>query len=389
MNRATRRRGGGFSLIELLVALSLTGMVMALAVGALVQGMKNERLGRIRAELAREGAFATAVLTQSLRQTGLGVPTGGHILSGETHTYAVIAGTSNTVGVVADLPRPHRQYNTFGALYGRAPTNNCTTPAANRRYLAWHTANNGACMPGTGALDCNPEETSIFFPGDSTAAFCEANATDRMCPWGVGRLNPSERFQIASGGSWTGATFPAAPTISNRNGTFYLDLTAISPYDDIATANWPNCTGNPPHELNGARFVTTLDRMFFRFAGAGPYTLERKQCWGDPEPFDTNWPSSGNAVNALSTVNGTTVCEPAADAAWETLLTDISSFTLTFLDGGTTATAPAALAVPLSEADKAAVRRIDFTFTLSKTRDGRTATQDFVGSVAIRNPLVP
>lgn len=409
LRRRLERRPGGFSLLEMLVALSMSAVILTVTTSALVTNITNEKRARARSAMMREGAFASAVLTGALRNAGLGVPVSPHLDNGELHTHVVTVGTTHTVGIVADVARPHRHLATFGELHGRAPFSGsdcpsdpgynaaATGPAHRHAYLAWHTPNNGACMPGSGTLSCRIEATSQFFPNELAGQRCTSWG-HRMCPWGMGRLSPNEPFQIiAAGGLWTDAVFPTAPALEEKRNTFFLELN--TGWTD-ASDTWSNCSGAAPHEVTGGGYVTTLDRIFFRICEKGnlgacntavpanpPYVLQRKQCWGRVEPSHANWPNGSNSIASPSALSTDVDCQPDPDAEWESLLSDIEQFRFAFFDSGDATNAPTALTLPLAEADKANVRRFVFEMTLQKDIDGFEVRHDLAGSVAIRNPL--
>ena len=206
------RRRRGFTILELLVGLSVALIVLAAVVSLFSRTMQTQRRARARAELGRQGAFLGHLLQQELRLAGLGVPTATSVEGALPPVVHVLFAGNNALGIVADLPRPDATFSTFGVLDDR--------PAGVRR-LMWHTDQNGACAPQ--ASGCPVNETSVLYRGDT--ALCTASG-DRTCPWANHRLRPGEYFVAAAGnGSW--ANLLAAGSGDNASGL--VMQTSVSP----------------------------------------------------------------------------------------------------------------------------------------------------------------
>jgi type II secretory pathway pseudopilin PulG len=361
----------GATLIELMVALSLLAVVLTVTVNLLVGAIRSGSRSRARAEIARQGLFASEVMHQELRMAGLGVPqpSGLHIddtYAGAGATFfdtAVILANATQVGVVADLPRPDAQYNALGILHNR--------PGGSRRNVMWETENNGRCVPDTGASSCSTADYSRFFPGEDG---CDAttDGNDRTCPWGMKRVAPSERIQIVAGShAWTHAGLLASYTmdaIGVPNGVMSLRLAAN--WDP----SWPNV--NPldfPVGITGQGFVTTLDRVFYALQGTD---LVRIQCMGDPDPQAAGWPNL--ATNTLPSMASLAITPTGGVqntcVGPEVIAKNVTSLTFSYFNGaGAVVTA------------KDQIRRISWIMTLARSVQGRTTTQDIVGSATIRN----
>lgn len=361
----------GATLIELMVSLALLAIVLTVTVNLLVGSIRSGSRARARADLARQGLFASEVMHQELRMAGLGVPlpSGNHIAdayagAGDTNfDTVVILANATQVGVVGDLPRPDAQYNALGLLHNR--------PGGSQHNVMWENENNGRCVPDSGGSSCSTATTSRFFPGEDG---CDStgDGADRTCPWGMKRVAPSERIQVVAGShAWTHAGLLNAYTmdaIGVPNAVISLRL--ASDWDP----SWPNVDNDDfPVGISGAGFVTTLDRVFFALQGTD---LVRIQCRGDPDPQSANWPNL--ATNALPTMANLAFTPVGGTAnvcvGPEVIAKNVASLTFTYFD--------AAGAVA---GTKDAVRRIVWTMVLRRTVLGRTVTQDIVGSAAIRN----
>jgi hypothetical protein len=403
-----RRRA--FTILELLIGLVASAVVLTAMIAAFAEVMKTQRQQRVRAELARQGAFLGHVLNTELRVIGLGRPEGNSVIGNKPPPISVLFAGPTAIGFVADLPRPDATSNTFGFLEDR--------PAGFQRVM-WHTDNNGVCAPDGGA--CDIRRTSTLYRGD--VATCATNAADRTCPWSNHRLRPGETFQLVAGnGTWTnliadgagntsaGLTMEAAlaPDGGNVRGLVVGPAT-----NDVGQAlGWPaawlnTARGDAPVDVRGQGFVTTLDRVFFRHCAAAcpggtgrERVLERRQCWGPLHPDHPAWPHvdadtddatlRSGAFDPLA-VPGTT-CTP-----WEVAARDVETFRLSYFrarSGGS----PGSGAFELDAAARRRPRRISGTafgraditqirFELQLAREvyDSIVRHDVVGTVRLRN----
>src|SRR5207253_8170809 len=128
--------------------------------------------------------------------------------------------------------------------------------------------NNGLCSPPVAGgpappSPCDTADTSFFFPGETA---CRRSANDRVCPWGMNRVQPGDRIQIVAGnGNWSTAAASAPLQLVGPLGTGALLLSV--PFDRNGQDNvWRNADidGAGPGGIIGAGWVTTLDRVFYR-----------------------------------------------------------------------------------------------------------------------------
>ena len=364
-------RARGFTILELMVGLAMAAVLLAVIMGVIEQANNVGRQARVRAELGNEGTLTAELLRRELGQAGLGVPSGKNITTGADNFYAsVLVASATEVGVLADLARPDSNYNTFGLLDDR--------PAASGadHHVSWHTENNGACMPANGAT-CTTDITSQFFPGEvGCATTAQAMVPDRTCPWGLNRLRGGEPFQVVAGNrDWFSAT--------NKNPLEVHDhglggLLVIHTGNSFPAA-WPNdAKGTLPAGTAGQGWVTTLDRVFYRYIAATK-RLERIQCWGAPAVADVSWPI------ATATTAGATPCAAPFQgmAAWELVASDVDSVAFTYLDS-----AGATIAQPINTAvKKKSIRMIEFVIGLKKTAGRMTIRHDIVGTTFLSMAL--
>lgn len=369
-DRAHRRRGAGrgFTLLELSVAIALAVIVIGTATAVLATVLRDNRRARIHSTLQRDAELASQLFAQEIRQAGLGVPNGHHISEDCTSgTCSYVYGTGangttsdlvfparrilvaggNQLGFLGDLPRPDANYNAFGPLHNRN---------VHLTGIAWHTENNGTCMPPDA---CTTSSTSQFFPG---AAACNVGG-ELTCPWASRRVAPGEALQIVDGGgNWSHARVDAP--LSSTTGTA-TGLLLDFDIDQSPAANRRWAASTPaagPAGFFGQGWVTTLDRVFYRVVGTD---LMRRQCWGDPDPRNTNWPvDTSNTVPANPvvtppvtgiTVTGTT-CLPE-----EIIARNVQSLAFSYADetGAPLTSFPDAVA-------KNAIRSVAWTLVLER-----------------------
>jgi type II secretory pathway pseudopilin PulG len=374
-----------FSMIELLVGLTIGVIVLGVAVGLTAGALRAGERTRVRTDLARDAEFAARVLAMELRQAGAGVPHGEHAqqnCSGASCAFLygnarpakfdanLVLATSSAIGFVGDVARPDAQYPALGFL-ARRPTGSADT-------IMWHTENNGGCAP-TVPPSCSPATTSVFFPGmggcDSPGA-----GTERTCPWGMRRVLPGERLQIVAGNqNWSQSAMGPGPTLVNvplpasapPGVVRTLGVQLSEPFDNSAPLVWPNTGGEtPPMGQRGTGWVTTLDRVFFLLDGD---RLKRVQCTGDVDPTDPAWLAPATFTPSADFTAAPNTCGPP-----ETIARRVRRFELTYASRG------APLVAPLAGALRGAVDQVNFVLELATTTDGREVTHATQGSIPVR-----
>ncbi|MEW5849302.1 MAG: prepilin-type N-terminal cleavage/methylation domain-containing protein [Myxococcota bacterium] len=361
-------RARGFTLIELVVGLTVSLLILGAALQLMVMAMRDGARSRVRAALLRDGNLAAELLHRDLAMAGLGVPfgarigPGGNAPAGAVISSSVLVGGADYVGVLGDLPRPDAQYNTFGFLHDRA--------AGDATHIAFHNENNGACMP-TG---CSTADSSVFFPGESGCT--NSGSTDRTCPWGMRRLSVGDRVQIMAGnGEWFDTT---VASFNNSAGFLFLGSSAVMSlevnpgFDNTVWANNSPLSG--PANRPGTGWVTTLDRVFYRLNGTA---LERVQCWGEVIPTHASWPpdnAGAMPANPCGVTNNT-------GTGFERIARDVVMLELRYFDSS-----GAELARPLATAAaKAAVSSIRYRVRLERMVNRSNVTHEVVGTVRVRN----
>jgi prepilin-type N-terminal cleavage/methylation domain-containing protein len=355
MRPRTSPAARGFTLIELAISIALGVIVLGTAAAVMATALRDNRRARVHSELQRDAELASQLLAQEIRQAGLGVPSGRHISedctgagvcnfiygtnsSGtanalELSARSILVAGTDEIGILGDLPRPDANYNVFGPLHGRNTATN--TSGTNRDAIAWHTENNGTCVPPEPGVSCTTGAASTFFPGGPN---CNTG-TELTCAWASRRIAPAEALQIVDGsGNWSharvGGTLAAVPAATGPQG-----LRLAFRFDQGGAVRWANNSiAAGPAGFVGQGWVTTLDRVFYQVDPATRRLL-RRQCWGDPDPRHPQWPpedvnavpASPQSVSPTSTgstqVTGTTCIGP------ETVARSVLSLTFAYADG--------------------------------------------------------
>lgn len=373
-----------FTLIEVIIALVASLFVLGICLTIVANTVVEGRRTRIQAEMARDATHTSLLLDQELRQTGLGVPSGGHIngaygSSTNVGFYAsLLVANVDQVGVVGDLSRDDASYNAYGPLHNRGLLSNT--------ILMWHTENNGSCAPDAVILppSCTTGTTSVFFPGEDG---CNGAGTtrfqDRTCPWGLRRVLPNEHLIIVDGaGRWGHAALSSAGTIDVTVLPLLVFGARLGP--GWSPADWPDPPAPAvpvvhPAQVAGQGWVATLDRVFYKY-DAGTRTIQRMHCTGDPDPDNANWPgptaTTIPASPAFTPAGGTAnVCGP-----FEVIARHVDRLTLTYFDE-----TGAALPVVNTAALKKSVRRIGYSIQFRQALGARDVIYDTAGSVRLQN----
>lgn len=381
----------GFTLIEVLVSLSISVAVLAIATGLTATAMRDAKRSRVRSDLARDASLLDGQLRRDLMVLGLGVPVGrnitpGYGTGGISAFYApILVAAPTEIGFIADLPRPDAQMSPFGYLPNQ--------PLGGTDRILWHNDSNGACLPDATAGSCSTADTSVFFPGEAGCAAAGAglgSAADRVCPWSMKRLaildGNSEAFQVVAGdGTWvhTKAKFPA---------TLLASAAAPRPLALQTDTSWHGAWANvaprdPPMNIRGQGFVTTIDRIFYKLDTATGRVV-RVQCWGDPDPNHPNWPDS--SATAIPPFDDLTDVTPHGGTPYEQCTTpevfarNVTSVSFRYFDN-----AGAELTGIDSALEKMSIRRIDYVIQLHKETgyEGHYPVEESLeGSIAVRNP---
>ena len=381
-------RRAAFSLIEVLIALTLGVVVLTTTVSLVVYAGRESDAARRRAHLSRSASFLNLNLTRDLRAAGLGVPNGPFhdvFFDGSPGRFnaAILIGNDEAIGLVGDLPRPDADAPPFGSLATMPGNDGSVAPNAAARFW-WFNDANGLCIPRIAGDGCTTAQTSRLLPG---VAGCNRPGAggDATCPWGLRRLLPNEYFTVIAGdGSWALAKMPAdlsTALVPAPDGQHILFQSAGTPAD-WKKERWGNTNPqvDPPTALRGQGFVASLDRVFIFKRGSAVF---RMQCMGVPVPDNVNFPSADvltmpdpSQLDYAVTGREKTTC-----VGPELVADHVRSFHLTFVDGE-----GKELTLPLNAADKRAVRGVRWSVDMEDDRSGKLPVRESMeGAVALRN----
>ncbi|MEW5854978.1 MAG: prepilin-type N-terminal cleavage/methylation domain-containing protein [Myxococcota bacterium] len=273
----------GFTLIEMVVGLTVSLLVFTAASEAMYRIDVYRRRAAIRAELIRDGQTAMDWLRRDLAAAGVGAESGG-LRASVANTYLVpslmpldnaargtlgsVTGTFSVGGtglvILADVARPDTNFDGVSTVNEASPAVPANTDIAPLNEISGRCHSDNTTCGGTPRLGArNP------------SADCTAG-TSLACPWGLGKYVQGQPLQILDGdGNWTGVTISAlTPGTPNyiRTGTNISGITVTDPrpvgrvvqYDTIGyrvvTINTVNvlqrrqCWKNPTPEANGTTF---------------------------------------------------------------------------------------------------------------------------------------
>ena len=105
---ASRRRGGGFSMIELMVSLVIALVVVVAMLAAAVSVMRSDRHHDAIAQVTDDASFALSVMRQQLAQAGFSVPRAASPAAFVMHAFAPVLGcaAANFRDVAASILAP-------------------------------------------------------------------------------------------------------------------------------------------------------------------------------------------------------------------------------------------------------------------------------------------
>jgi type II secretory pathway pseudopilin PulG len=362
------------TLVEVLVALTINAIVLSTVVVLFAGSAKRAAIARTHNALARDGAALADLLRRELGRAGLGMPRGPRVDDATAlfDTSLLLAGTTE-IGVVADLPRPDSSHATMSLLSGNV-VNDEGGAFDSSRSLFFFNESNGNCQPdgllGTGAT-CSTAASSTFFPGREG---CKVGslASDRTCPWSLGRLVDGERFVVVLGdGHWLQAR-NETPLAFDASHHLVLLKTA-APLDP----NWSlSKTHKHPLGVSGPAYVATVDRLFFAWS---PETrkVERIQCFDEaPAPTDPAY-GTGDTTTLPSFTAARCTATPTHR---EVVARHVESLAFTYFDaaGASVGTAPLPTA-----ALKASVRRVDFRIVFKDEAHGEEVRYELTGAVPL------
>jgi prepilin-type N-terminal cleavage/methylation domain-containing protein len=364
----------GFSLIEVIVALTIAAILMSAALITFTGGKYTVQESARRAQMARDAQLVLDLLGKDISALGAGVPAGtclnGCSSTTDQLTPALRRATSDGLVFLGDAPFPNAELPgvaTLARLHGDADSNRVALTAEVT----------GPCTPpatsASNAFQCTTSTTTPLAGTFAAADDCkESQPNARTCPWAMNKWQASNgapvhlTFVEATGSffqrQWNGTT----ATINNAAGTathFGIEVQAES--GGAATL-----TRNLFYDPIGSGYVVNIDRILWSVEDASggtcdsgdTCTVRRRQCWGhNDSPTSADFPSASNAAfTSSSTPRNCTA--PADGTGWETIVEGVDGVTDFNIEyfGANGASLGSAVAV----ANLATVRSLVVTMTL-------------------------
>ncbi len=384
-----------FTLIEVAVALAIGSVIAAAALLTLLNAHSAQQNAVAKAALARDAELVFDIIGKDITAMGVGVPRGDRIDvpdfvgTREDHQLRPLIriGKPDNIVFLGDLPYPNADLNgivTVADVGGGAALNHLDV-----------TSEISPCVPSAGgatSYQCD-NTTATLLTGPSGGVFgagdiCDAgHPSSRLCPWALNKWESgSHHVHLVVGavdGGWYEREWNGSATATDGP---YLGI-ALS--NGAGSGNTFNSGGAPAVQLdemfqkNAGGYAATVDRVFWSLedsatpgnacpAGSTDCVLLRRQCWGRiVDPGAANFPKVGNG-NFRSTATPTDCAPPTDGTGWETVMTGVSAFTLTYNDeSGTSITGTWDL-------DSAAkVASVDVSLALSRKVSGSVQTSDF------------
>ncbi|MEW5848441.1 MAG: prepilin-type N-terminal cleavage/methylation domain-containing protein [Myxococcota bacterium] len=305
----TRARARGFTLIELVVAMTVALVVHTAASAALVQLDNFRRTSTARAQLQRDAQVALDWLRRDLYAAGSGASWGGTRggVAGSELKPALMSlvsprttplPSSLSVGflILADVPRPDTNFDGISGVSDDAPDPAVVVPLNEL---------SGRCNADTAA--CGGSRAGALDPG--------ATCPGKGCPWSLRKYLEGQAVSLV---------FPSGKYL---NATLKL-LTAGAP--NTMTLDTAMASADALRDPIPSGRLLQVDRIGYRVVGT---ELQRRQCWAAPEPEQPTFASDFLGCTAGSD-----------DTGWMTVARNVdgAATTLTFFqdDGVTTTTDP-------------------------------------------------
>jgi len=420
MSPTLRRRRLGFTLIELVAALSIGGVVLTATFQTYLLLRSQMVKTRVSAELRRNARNVLGTVSRYLKMAGAGLPPaastngdpdpypGGGVPYGgaanPTIGPAVIVGINDAIGFMGDFPRPDSNLNGISVpahaeayqryAYGGAVSNGCAKARRNNftatdatNHLTLLNELSGGCLPGTG---CDSSASSVLLPGTGSACG-PGNLTAPTCPWSLKKYRPSEyvllvypsrkwlarQINAPAFNAYCASNACSIHTHCDGPGQFQGLSLFYEAWGGHASAgsggrNIPNTMG-AGWLTDGANvssmvfpsnrgWVSTIERVFFRYRPTTS-TMEFIMCWGPPARGDATWTQVAAANPcALAAGSGIGGAESLGGTGWQVLARNVKEVKLEYFDDDNTL-----LAAPgTTEFALAQVARVGVSVTLER-----------------------
>jgi hypothetical protein len=371
-----------------MVAAVVALIIMAGALGLLIQSAKLERRQTEMAAMNRDAERVMSQLSTEVRQAGLGRPRGARFLTSTTGAELfppiVLNAKPLEFTFMADLPRPNSSFNGISYLADDQP--------AAASSLALLNELNGDCDVYTAALTlslppplnvtlnkCATSARSTLFPSTTPSCSEASSASNQApsCPWGLNKYQLGEYIILTDNtGKWAELQLSTTNLVNTTSSRKTLALTGASSLLAGMLNNAPN-----------RAVISTPDRVFYRLVAENPanpqtlFRLERKQCWG---------PLSSSGVVSFTNIRGECGAGATVGTPWEVLLRGLpaNGVRFTYWDGkGTDLTTDMAETDLVKlERNLRRVRRVNIELRLRRTLSGSQLLEhSTLVSINVRN----
>jgi prepilin-type N-terminal cleavage/methylation domain-containing protein len=415
-----RQRAAGFTLIEVLVSLSIAAILATSAIAVFLTVRLSALEAAARAQMARDGQVALDTLEHDLRFFGAGVPLVengdiGTTASGQSLLPILRVARDDNLVFLGDLPYPNAE------LSGLASLAYVGDNGSDAHRIAVTSETSGSCIPpmsSSGMLACRTSQTTLL-PGLQSAADC-TGATQpvddnldadrllgaRTCPWGMNKWLPGAGGIVAltlvdSNGRWHER--------QNRNGEIGDDPVDNRFLGTHLQHDFPSSNGQDVSRAiffgnAGGSYVAVMDRVFYaveqtaaagtacaRTAG-GDCALRRRQCWGRLlDPSSAGFPAAGTSsfVGSTTTPAECATGQPISDGTpWETVVSGVESITFRYFGDASVPLLGGGSGVPLSSTQAAQVKALEIELRLRRKIPG-TQPARFIDDVLRRRFFLP
>lgn len=323
----------GFSLVEVIVALTIGAVLMSAALVTFTGGKYTVQESARRAQMARDAQLVLDLLGKDIGSLGAGVPVGscldGCSATTERLSPALRRATSDGLVFLGDAPFPNAELPGVATLTRFAGD-------VSSAQVAVIAEVSGPCTPpstsASNAFQCSTAATTPLagtFPASDDCR--QTQPTARTCPWMLNKWQASNAAPVH-------LTFvDAAGDFFQRrwNGTNVVVDNHFGIEVQAETGGAAVLTRNLFYDPIGSGYVVNLDRIMWSVEDAGggtcdsgdTCTVRRRQCWGHIDtPSAADFPLAGTVAFTSSSAPRNCTA-PTDGTGWETIVEGVDGVT--------------------------------------------------------------